>query len=124
MKDGKLNGSDEIQSKETESRGNIRELTRSSGALRQVENSDGELAANSLNSLLSRVSEASRPEIENLVGDLQTLDKKLQADVNRIQRDIEEYAELSQHVMQLTTIIAESVKKLPDAPAIIPQVVN
>lgn len=71
--------------------------------------------------MLRRVSEASRREIENLVSELQTLDKKLlQTDGNRIQRDIEEYAELSQHVMQPTTIIADSVKNLPSAAGISP----
>jgi len=42
-----------------------------------------------------------------------TLHKKLETDGDRIQLDIEEYAELNQHVMQLTTIIADSVGKLP-----------
>jgi hypothetical protein len=54
-------------------------------------------------------------EIENLVGDLQALRKKLHTDGNRIQRDIREHAELTQQVMQLTNIISESVKKLPTA---------
>ena len=52
-------------------------------------------------------------EIDNLIGDLQTLRRKLQTDGERIQRDIAEYAELSQQVMQLTKIISDSVKKLP-----------
>jgi len=121
MKSAKLNESTEInQSSEMDGRGNIHELTYAGGALRQVENSDGEIAASGLSTLLRRVSEASRREIENLVSELQTLDKKLQTDGNRIQRDIEEYAELSQHVMQLTTIIADSVKKLPSAAGISP----
>ena len=34
---------------------------------------------------------------------------------NRIQRDIEEYAVFNQQVMQLTAIIFDSVKKLPEA---------
>jgi hypothetical protein len=45
---------------------------------------------------------------------LQTLGKKLHTDGDRIQRDIEEYAELNQQVMQLTAIIFDSVKKLPE----------
>jgi hypothetical protein len=39
--------------------------------------------------------------------------KNLQTDGDRIQREIAEHAELSQQVMQLTTIISDSVKKLP-----------
>ena len=58
---------------------------------------------------------ASTREIENLTGDLQALRKKLDTDGDRIQRDIAEYGELAQQVMQLTKIISESVKKLPTA---------
>jgi hypothetical protein len=57
-------------------------------------------------------------EIDNLISELQTLRRKLQTDGDRIQRDIAKYAELSQQVMQLTTIISDSVKKLPGAPSI------
>jgi hypothetical protein len=42
-----------------------------------------------------------------------TLHKKLQADGDRIQLDIEGYAELNRCVMQLTTIVADSVGKIP-----------
>jgi len=52
-------------------------------------------------------------EIDGLLGELQTLRRKLQTDGDRIQRDIAEHAELSQQVMQLTKIISDSVKKLP-----------
>ena len=76
---------------------------------------DGEMAANGLGSLVRRVSDASRREIKNLVGELQTLDKKLQNDGDRIQNYIEEYAGLNQQIMQLTTIISDSVKKIPDS---------
>ncbi len=93
--------------------GNIHELGRGSTVFRQAEPSDAEMSANNLGTLLRRVSEASTHEIENLIGELQTLRKKLQTNGDRIQRDIAEYAELSQQVMQLTTIISESVKKLP-----------
>ena len=73
------------------------------------------MSATDLNKSLRRLSETSTREIENLVGELQTLRRKLQTDGNRIQRDIEQYAELSQQVMRITTIISDSVKKLPEA---------
>jgi cell fate (sporulation/competence/biofilm development) regulator YlbF (YheA/YmcA/DUF963 family) len=57
-------------------------------------------------------------EIDNLISELQTLRRKLQTDGDRIQRDVAKYAELSQQVTQLTTIISDSVKKLPGAPSI------
>ena len=48
-----------------------------------------------------------------LIDALQALRQQLQNAGNRIQRDIAEYAELSGQIMQLTTIISDSVKKLP-----------
>ena len=95
------NGSSEVnKSSNMDFSEDIRELT-SGDALREVENS------------VHRLSEASRREIECLVGELMTLHKKLLSDGDRIQTDTEEYAELNQHVMQLTTIIMDSVGKLP-----------
>src|SRR6516164_2944601 len=95
------NGSSEVnKSSNMDFSEDIRELT-SGDALREVENS------------VHRLSEASRREIECLVGELMTLHKKLLTDGDRIQLDIEQYAELNQHVMQLTTIIMDGVGKLP-----------
>jgi hypothetical protein len=85
---------------------------------RQTESSDGEMSGEHLGTLLRQISKASMGEIESLIVELKTLHKKLQTDGDRIQRDIAEYAELSQQVMQLTTIISDSVKKLPHGPRI------
>ncbi len=108
-------------SAEAEVEGNIRELVRrDSTTLRQAE-SDSEMMTNNVSSLLRRMSGTSTREIDNLIGELQTLREKLQADGNRVQRDIVEYAALSQSVLQLTKIISESlthVKKVPEAPSI------
>jgi hypothetical protein len=106
MKIAKPNGPAEI-SKSSES-----EPTASNGSLRQ---SDGDMEASGLGSLVRQVSEASRREISNLVGELQTLDKKLQSEGDRIQNYIEEYAGLNQQIMQLTAIISDSVKKIPNS---------
>jgi KaiC/GvpD/RAD55 family RecA-like ATPase len=107
------------QSSEMDVEGSIREvLTRASDALRQAENGDEEMSANTVDTLLGRVSESSRCEIESLIDKLQTLHNKLQADRSRIRRDVVEYAGLSQQVMQVTTIISDSVKKLPGASGI------
>jgi conjugal transfer/entry exclusion protein len=107
------------QSSEMDVEGSIHEvLTRASDALRQAENSDEEISANSVDALLGRVSESSRCEIENVIDELQTLRNKLQNDRSRIRRDIMEYASLSQQVMQVTAIISDSVRKLPGAPGI------
>ena len=94
------NGSSEVnKSSNMDFSEDIRELT-SGDALREVENS------------VHRLSEASRREIECLVGELMTLHKKLLSDGDRIQLDIEEYANLNRYVMQLTTNIVDSVEKL------------
>ena len=83
--------------------------------LPQTESSDGKMPGQHLSSLLRQVSKTSMGEIDSLISELQTLRRKLQTDGDRIQRDIAEYAELSQQVMQLTTIISDSGKKLPRA---------
>ena len=78
----------------------------------QTEDGGGKTSEN-LASLLRQVSKSSMGEVENLIDELKTLHKKLQTDSDRIQREIAEHAELSQQVMQLTSIISDSVKKLP-----------
>src|ERR1700745_138720 len=108
-------GTTELEkSLEVEVRENIHELARGSSAVfRQGEATEAEPSTDNLAALLRRVAEASTREVDSLIGDLQSLRRKLNIDGNRIQREIAEYTELSQQVMQLTNIISESVKKLP-----------
>ena len=80
----------------------------------QAESGDVKTSAEELATLLRRVSEAPTREIEKLINQLQRLRTQLQDAGNRIQRDIADYTELSQQTMQLTAIISDSVKKLPD----------
>jgi hypothetical protein len=80
--------------------------------------SNGGMSGEHLGNLLAQLSRTSLSEIDSLISELQTLRRKLQADGDRIERDIANYAELSHQVMQLTTIISDSVKKLPGAPGI------
>jgi hypothetical protein len=111
----------EIEKPSTEIEGNIRELVRrDTGSIRQVD-TESETAANNLSTLLRRVSGNSAREIDNLIGELRILRDKLQADSDRVEREIVEYASLSQSVIQLTKIIADGVtqvKRVPDAPSI------
>ena len=79
------------------------------------ESSDGGMSGEHLGNLLRQLSQTSLSEIDSLISELQTLRRKLQADGDRIERDIASYAELSHQVMQLTTIISDSVKNLPGA---------
>ena len=71
-----------------------------------------EMPTENLSELLGRVSENSTSQIDNLVGDFGRLREKLRTDGERIRREIEEYNNLSQMVMQLTKPISESVEKL------------
>ena len=60
-------------------------------------------------------------EIDRLIAELQSLRDMLSVEGARVQREIVQYATLSQSAMQSTKIIAESLshwKKVPDAPSI------
>jgi hypothetical protein len=98
--------------------GEIREFVRRDGAnLRRAPESDSELVANNIATLLQRVSGTSVQEIDRLIAELQTLRALLQEEGARVQRELAEYAHLSQSAMQSTKIIAESLaqwKKMGD----------
>ena len=104
-------------SAETEVEGEIREFVRRDvvGLRRQPE-SDGEMVANNINQLLQRVAGTSVQEIDKLITELQTLRDTLQSEAARVQREIVEYATLSQAALQSTKIIAESLTQLKKAP--------
>ncbi len=79
---------------------------------RAAESSDDQMPTENLSDLLSRVSENSTSQIDDLVGDFGRLREKLRTDGERIQREIEEYRTLSQQVMQLTKVISDSMEKV------------
>jgi methyl-accepting chemotaxis protein len=79
---------------------------------RAAESEDDQMPAENLSELLGRVSENSTGEIDSLIDEFQRLRGKLQTDSQRLQREIEDYAALSQQVMQLTQTISESVEKV------------
>jgi hypothetical protein len=91
--------------------GEIRELVRRDVAqLRKPQPESGsELGVNNLNSLIQRVSGTSVLEIEKLIAELQTLRDYLQNEGQRVQREITEYAHMSQAATKSTKIIAESL---------------
>jgi ABC-type transporter Mla subunit MlaD len=102
--------------------GEIREFVRRDFAsVRPPPENDSEKVANNISSLLQRVSGGSVQEIERLIVELQTLRDTLQSEGARVQREVIQYANLSQAAMQSTKIIAETLtnwKKVPDAPGI------
>ena len=107
---------------EAQVEGEIREFVRRGGAtFRRNRGGENEMVANNLGSLLQRVAGTSVREIDELIVELQTLRDMLQSEGARVQREIVEYATLSQAAMQSTKIVAESLthwKKVPDAPSI------
>jgi hypothetical protein len=68
-----------------------------------------EATVNSVNSLIQRVAGTSLTEIENLVGELESLRDLLHAEGQRVQREISGYAQLSQAAMKSTRLIADNV---------------
>jgi hypothetical protein len=114
--------SDMDKSVESEVEGEIREFVRRDVAtLRRHPENDSEIVASNINTLLQRVAGTSIQEIDKLIAELQTLRDRLNTEAARVQREIVEYATLSQAAMQSTKIIAESIsswKKVPDAPSI------
>ena len=101
--------------------GEIREFVRRDIAtFRRQPESDGEVVANNIGTLLQRVAGTSVKEVDKLIVELQTLRDMLQTESSRVQREIVEFATLSQAAMQSTKIIAESIthwKRIPDAPS-------
>ena len=95
---------------------NVRTLANAGTVFREGDNPNTDATTSSLSTLLRRVSGNSTREIDTVIGDLRDLREKLRSDGERIHREIVEYAALSQQVMQLSKIICESVKRLPDAP--------
>ena len=74
-----------------------------------------EMTADNLGTLLSRMTKLSMSEVESLIDELQRLRKKLETDGDLIERAFARHSEHSHGVMQLTTIIADNVKRLPNS---------
>ena len=91
--------------------GEIREFVRRDiPGLRR--NSDSDLVANNINSLLQRVAGTSVQEIDRLIAELQSLRETLSTEGERVGREIARYATLSQSAIQSTKIIGESLARL------------
>ena len=70
-----------------------------------------EATVNNVNSLIQRVAGTSLSEIENLIGELESLRDLLHAEGQRVQREISGYAQLSQAAMKSTRMIADNVNQ-------------
>jgi hypothetical protein len=72
---------------------------------------ESEAVANSIGSLLQRVAGSSVQEIDQLIADLQIMRTSLESEGARVQREIIEYAHLSQSAMQTTKVLAENLAR-------------
>jgi hypothetical protein len=72
---------------------------------------ESEAVATSIGSLLQRVAGSSVQEIDQLIAELQAMRTSLESEGARVQREIIEYAHLSQSAMQTTKVIAENLAR-------------
>jgi hypothetical protein len=106
------------KSAERGAQGNIRELARDDFARRRPP--AGNDLAGDVGSLTQRLAKTSLREIDDLIVELQRRREELLSESARVQREIVEYAKLSQSTMQSTKIITESLahwNRVPDAPS-------
>ena len=77
-------------------------------SLRRAPDSENQTFANNLETL-RRMAGSSVLEIDRLVGELQTLRDLLETERERVQRELDEYAHLSQASLQSTKTIIEGL---------------
>ena len=106
------------QTAESEVEGEIREFVRRDVAtsLRRPPESDSEMVAGNINSLLQRVAGTSVQEIDKLITELQVLRDRLHSEAARVQREIVEYSNLTEAALQSTKTIAESLEPWRNIP--------
>jgi hypothetical protein len=104
-------------SAESRVQGREREVVRHDFLPRRRPASEPDLTGH-VGTLMRRVADSSLQDIDELIAKLQRRREQLLAESERVQREIIEYAKLSQTTMQSTKIIAESLahfNKVPDA---------
>ena len=106
-----------VQPAETEVENEIREFVSRDvvTSLGRQPESESELVASDINSVLQRVTAASVQEIDTLITELETARDMLQSEAARVQREIVQYSTLTQAAMQSTKTIAGSLKQLAPA---------
>jgi len=94
--------------------GEIREFVRRDVSVFRHPRADGS-DADSINSLIQRVAGQSIGEIDHVVGELTRLRDMLRNEGERVQREISNYASLSQAAMNSMKIIADSMAQWGNA---------
>jgi hypothetical protein len=88
---------------------------------RQSASNRSEVIAESIGTLMERVSLNSVQEIDRLIDDLERLKARLASEAERVQREVVGYASLSQSAMQSTKIITESLSHWRKSPQSVAQ---
>ena len=92
--------------------GEIREFVRRDVTpLTRRDASSGEFAASNVRSLVQRVAGTSLQEIDNLIGELQSLRDYISKEGERVQREITGYAQLNHTAFKSARIISDSMSK-------------
>lgn len=97
--------------------GEIREFVRRDfpQLRRPIDAGSGEFAASNITALVQRVAGTSLQEIDNLIGELQTLRDYIASEGERVQREIAGYAQLNHAALTSTRIISDSMARWKDA---------
>jgi hypothetical protein len=95
----------------TEVEGEIREFVRRDVSVfrRQRQDSGGDAAVENISSLIQRVSASSVAEIDRVVNELNTVREMLRTEGERVQREITNYASLSQAAMSSMKVMTDSL---------------
>jgi len=93
--------------------GEIREFVRRdiAGRRRNPGTDDRDLVADNITSLLQRVAGTSVQEVDRLIAELQCLRETVSSEGARVQREVIQYATLSQAAMQSTKVLAETMTR-------------
>ena len=86
-------------------------VRREVASLKRGADGESEVVANNLGAVVQRVAGPSLQEIDRLVGEMHSIRDLLETEGERVQREIAEYAHLSQSSLQSTKIIAESLAR-------------
>jgi len=96
----------------TEVEGEIREFVRRDVSVfrrQRQDNSSGDAAVENISSLIQRVSASSVAEIDRVVNELNTVREMLRTEGERVQREITNYASLSQAAMSSMKVMTDSL---------------
>jgi hypothetical protein len=87
-------------------------------------NDSGEIGTDKLNVLIDKVSAHSVKEIDRLIAELKSVRDYLQAEGERVQREISSYAHVSQTAMASVRVIIDSMGQWKDTGVTAPSIVT